>query len=115
MGKRINRDALKRCIKCERFFEMDQLVGKAFPAGPKFAFYLCINCWRKAKEGQTCQGCGKPITLQNVRIRREKDGSYTQQRLICVQCETLERRQVKLKRRLGELAARYPHIVRMGK
>lgn len=106
MTRPIDRANLKRCIACKRYYPMTELVGKAFPAGHNFRFYLCISCWREAKELK-CERCEQPLTALNSDLRTTKQG-YRVASAVCMPCVYKERQ-------WRGLAAKYPSIVRYRK
>lgn len=108
MTSHIDRANLRRCIACGHYHPLENLCGQTFRAGTH-RFHLCIPCWRKDSEPRLCVACGKPLTLDNIDLRRLDNGGYRVDTLRCMQClwkRTAARQKIKHFRRV------YPHIIK---
>jgi hypothetical protein len=112
MSPRIDRDSLHQCIRCANYYPPEQLVGKAFPAGDNYRFYLCVACWRASKAGVCCTTCGDKLTIRNTELGRIAGGGYRVKNTRCLKCLNAEEREQKKQRKFRQLANRYPHILR---
>lgn len=105
---RIDRANRVRCIACHAWVAPDERLQAAFRGGHNVRFYVCLDCIEDYSRPRCCDLCGDPLTLDNLRIWREKgkikSGNY------CMECfnETAilnyrQRQKNKLNQRLRDI------------